>query len=82
MLRADLFALLSISQSSEFFKKSKDAQIVKSSIMKFLQTEQDDRIAASDILKPSKGWNVLMNQKCFHNQIVDTMTLNAPKCLG
>ena len=39
MLRADLIALLSISQSSEFFKKAKDSNIVKSAVIKFLQTE-------------------------------------------
>ena len=36
MIRADLFSLLCVSESCEFFKTARDSQVVKDAVLKYL----------------------------------------------
>ena len=41
MMRADIFALLSLCSNSDFVKKAQDTIAIKKSIIKFLQDEMN-----------------------------------------
>lgn len=72
MVRADLFALLSVSEYKEFFKDDIESNCVKSAVCKI--QESDKRF--SKFLKSLNGWNMILDKKCFSNNIVDTMVVN------
>ena len=79
MLRADLFTLLSICQADEFFKSPRDSEIIKNSIIKYLESEDADKLQDAAILDRLKGWNKLLHQKCNINQVVDMLAINQPE---
>lgn len=61
MMRADVFALLSISMQNMFFKNIEDSDIVKSACLKFLEGEDNKRMERLGVFKHLKGWNKLLH---------------------
>lgn len=70
MMRADVFALLSISMQNLFFKKVEDSEIVKTACLKFMEGEDNHRIKNMGAFNYLKGWNKLLHQKCNMNQVL------------
>ena len=81
MMRADVFALLNVSTSSDYMKGAKDANIIKRSIMKYLESEQNERAEGLGLFQNLKGWNHLLFQKCNRNQVMRTHSVNLPTCV-
>lgn len=44
MLRADIFSLLSICQAEEIFKSPRDSEIIKNSVIKYLESENHEKL--------------------------------------
>jgi len=81
MMRADVYALLSVSTDANFFKEHHQPQIVKKSVLKFLEGEFNEKANELRIFQKLKGWNKLLNKKCNHNQIMQIHSVNQPYCV-
>lgn len=82
MMRADVFALLSISMQNNFFRNVEDSDIVKSACLKFLEGEDNNKIKKMGVFRYLTGWNKLLYQKCNMNQVLNINSINMPKCVS
>ena len=76
MVRADVFALLSISTTGEFFSDPQKSSVIKKSVLKFLEGEFNDRVHRQSAFATLKGWNNLLHQKCNQSQILPVKPVN------
>jgi hypothetical protein len=67
MMRADMFALLSVSQTEEFFKTPAEAEMVKNAVVQYLESERADKVLEMEVVQKLKGWNKILHQKCNMN---------------
>ena len=81
MIRADVYTLLSKSESSDFFKAPSKQKTIKNSVMKFLEGEFNPRVNKAEVFARLKGWNKLLYQKYYQNQVDQIHTANLPECV-
>ena len=60
MMRADIFALLYCSMNSSFIQKADTSQLIKKSLVKFLESELNFRVNQMGTFKQLIGWNRLL----------------------
>jgi len=82
MMRADVFALLSISTNSDFIADPADSQVIKTAVLKFLEGEFNEKAAQYQVFSRLKGWNKLLHEKCNANQILQIHSINQPECVS
>ena len=61
MIRADIFSLLSISMSDQFFEQSEDSEAIKRGILKFLESEINNKAESMEIFNKLRGWNKFLH---------------------
>ena len=81
-MRADLFALLMISDREDFFDDPEETKLIQSNVVHFLQGEYNERVKNMNIFKHILGWNRVLNQKCFQNYVHPITKLNTPQCVS
>lgn len=47
-------------------------------ICKFLEGESQDRAERYQLFENLSGWNKLLHEKCYKNQIVEVQSINEP----
>lgn len=67
MLRADLWTLLSISESCRFIKSTVQSDRLKKGVVKFTEKSQDSANKHEAILLRLKGWNKIVQDKIEEN---------------
>ena len=67
MIRADVFALLSLTTHGGIFKTLDQQSYLKRQILKFLASENSQRAATMNLFHRLVGWNKLLHMKCFKN---------------
>lgn len=80
-MRADVFTLLSISTTGEFFNDAEKSTLIKKTVSKFLEGEYNDRVRRQSTFSTLKGWNNLLYQKCNQSQILSVNAVNQPDCV-
>lgn len=81
MIRADLFALLSITTHGGIFKTYEQQAIMKKQIINFLAGEFNQRAENMELFERLLGWNKLLHMKCFNNHIHQSHPVNVPECV-
>lgn len=81
MMRADLYALLSISTMTDFFSEPLKTTTIKQGILKFLEGEFNERVRRQEVFSRLQGWNKLLYQKCNQSQILQIHAVNQPDCV-
>ena len=61
MMRADIFALLNIANSIDFIPTATCSIHLKKTILKFLETEDNEKAIKQGWFKSLSGWNKLMH---------------------
>ena len=81
MLRADLFTLMSITQSKQFMKQRRNSTGIKTSVVNICRKSQriDDNV---ELIQKLKGWNRILFDKMNDNFLTDVFTLNQPDDLN
>ena len=77
MLRADIFATLSICQSKLFVESHKQTKTIKNGIEQFVQDSQN--ILVEDCLDFYRGWEPILDDKCRSNTVTDIQNINIPE---
>ena len=77
MMRAEVFALLSVSQNSEFFKTENESNCCKR-VAKIIHENQipTKKLEKMKFQNSIRGWNQILDKKCFSNNVVDTLVIN------
>lgn len=81
MMRADLFALLMISDRKDFFDDPEETKIIQNNVVHFLRGEYNERVKTINVFKQLKGWNRVLNQKCYQNHVHPVTKVNTPECI-
>ena len=81
MIRADIFTLLGVCESSDFIHQEHHIYHIKKGCIKFLHGEFNERAKKLEIFDTLKGWNKIMHHKCYNNNILDMKVINEPKCV-
>jgi len=76
MMRADLFSLLSVSNANTIISSKKQTQAIHKGVQAILDDTQD--CTMQDILDMSQGWQAVMLDKCFNNEVTGVEVVNMP----
>ena len=76
MLRADMFAALSVVESADIVKNEGQSTAIKKGILALVNDCQD--IKVKDCLPFFEGWEKILYDKCFNNEAMDVATINVP----
>ena len=81
MMRGDMFALMSISQSIDFIKDEHQSREFKKGILNICHQSEKRPEVEETIKSRCRGWNRFLYDKCYNNLIWDTHIVNQPSCL-
>ena len=87
-MRANMFAILCISQSDFFFESQAQSNPIRKGIWQILESQliaENCRMSNTEFKMMNekfKGWHKILDDKCKKNDIIDMMTINYPESIS
>ena len=77
MVRADLFTLLSISQSIHYVQNWQQAKSIQKGVQELLKRNQHFDLPEVDA--KLEGWTKILEDKCYNNDLTEVQDINMPR---
>ena len=78
MIRADVFALLCVSQNQEYVKDQTEVDCLQKCLEKIHQMNEP-RLKDMGFHEMVKGWNFILDRLCFSNNIFESVVVGLDK---